>query len=136
MLIEDDTETVLMVDASNAFNSINGEVFLYSTKVLCPTLATFIKNFCAIPSDLFVQGGKRLKLLEGTTQGDPAAMAVYASGIKSLLAWFSNLSKEKTEKFPSRQVAIADDRNGVGSLENLKKWWDLLEQEGGKFGYK
>ena len=20
-------------------------------------------------------------------------------------------------------------------MENLKKWWDLLEQEGGKFGY-
>ena len=23
----------------------------------------------------------------------------------------------------------------VGSLENLKKWWDLLQQEGWKFGY-
>ena len=33
------------------------------------------------------------------------------------------------------QLAFADDLNGVGSLENLKKWWDLLEQEGGKYGY-
>ena len=23
----------------------------------------------------------------------------------------------------------------VGSFENLQKWWDLLEQEGGQFGY-
>ena len=45
------------------------------------------------------------------------------------------MSKEKTEKFPSRQVAFADDLNGLDSLENLKKWWDLLEQEGEKFGY-
>ena len=42
------------------------------------------------------------------------------------------MSKEKTEKFPSRQVAFADDLNGVHSLENFTKWW---EQEGGKFGY-
>ena len=43
-------------------------------------------------------------------------MAIYALGILPLLAWLRNLSKEKTEKFPSRQVAFADDLNGVGSL--------------------
>ena len=62
-------------------------------------------------------------------------MAIYALEIAPLLAWLSRLSKEKTEKFPSRQVAFTDDLNGVGSLENLRKWWDLLEQESGKFGY-
>ena len=97
---------------SNAFNSINREAFLHNTKVLCPALATFINKCYSIPSDLF---------LEGTTQGDPAAMAIYSLGFKPLLVWLSNLSKEKTERFPSRQVAFADDLNGVGSLENLKK---------------
>ena len=135
MFDEDNTEAVLMVDASNAFNSINREAFLHNTKVLCPALATFINNYYSIPSDLFVQGGKRLKSFEGTTQGDPAATAIYALGITPLLAWLSNLSKQKSEKFPSRQVAFADDLNRVSSLENLKKWWDLLEQDGGKFGY-
>ena len=62
-------------------------------------------------------------------------MAIYSLGITPLLAWLSNLSKEKREKFPSRQVAFADELNGVSLLENLKKWWHLLEQEGGKFGY-
>ena len=60
-------------------------------------------------------------MLEGTTQGDPAVMAIYALEIVSLLVWLSNLSKEKTEKFPSRQVVFADDLKGVGSLENLMK---------------
>ena len=64
---------------------------------------------------------KCLKFLEGTTRGDTAAMAIYSLVFKPLLVWLSNLSKEKTERFPSRQVAYADDLNGVGSLENLKK---------------
>ena len=58
-------------------------------------------------------------------------MAIYALGITPLLASLSNLSKEKTKKFLSGQAAFADDLNGVGSLENLKKCWDLLQQEGG-----
>ena len=69
MFNEDNTEAVLMADASNAFNSINREVFLHNTEVLCPALATFIKNCYSIRSDLFVQGGKRLKSLDGTTPG-------------------------------------------------------------------
>ena len=32
------------------------------------------------------------------------------------------VKRKKTAKFPSRQVAFADDFNGVGSLEKLKKW--------------
>ena len=69
---------------------------------------------------LFVQGGKRWKSLEGTTQGDPAAMAIYGLAITPPLAWWTNLSKEKTEKFPSRQGAFADGLNVVVALENLK----------------
>ena len=132
---EDDSETVLMVNAWNAFNSINREAFLYNTKVLCPASATFINKCYSAPNDLFVQGDKHLKSLEGATQGDPAAMALYVLGITPLLTWLSNLSKEKTEMFLSRQVAFADTLDGVDWLEDLKKWWDLLEQEGRKFGY-
>ena len=114
-----------MVDASNAFNSINREAFLHNAKVLRPALATFINNCYSITSDLLVQGDKRLKLLDGTTLGDPTAMVLYALGITPLLSWLSNLSKGKTEMFPSRQVAFSDDFNGVGSYKILKKWWDL-----------
>ena len=47
MFNEDETEVILMVDASNAFNLINA-------KVLCPALAKFINNCFLIPRDLFV----------------------------------------------------------------------------------
>ena len=32
-------EAVLLVDASNAFNSINRNVFLYNVEVICPSVA-------------------------------------------------------------------------------------------------
>ena len=32
-------------------------------------------------------------------------------------------------------MAFPDGLNGVGSLENLKNWWDLLEQESRTSGY-
>ena len=67
------------------------------------------------------------------TQRDPTAMAIYTLGITPLLIWLSRLSKEKTEKFLSRQVAFVDYLNGAASLEKLKKWRDLLKQEGEKF---
>ena len=92
-----------MVDASNTSNSINREAFLHNAKLSRPALATFIKNCYSIPSDLFVQEGKFLRSLKGTTQGDPATMGIYALGITSLLGRLSDLSKEKSEKFPSRQ---------------------------------
>ena len=122
MFNEDDTEVVLMIDAPNAFDSIKREAFLHNIKVLCPALAMFIKKLYSMRSDLFVQGRKSLKSLEGTRKGDPEAIAIYALGITQLLAWLTNLSKEITETFSSRQLAFADDLNGVGSLENLKKW--------------
>ena len=34
----------------------------------------------------------------------------------------------------SKQVAFADDLNGIGTVEPLKIWWSLLEEEGKKFG--
>ena len=30
---------------------------------------------------------------------------------------------------------MADDATGVGTLVNLKKWWDLVAFEGKKYGY-
>ena len=74
---EDDTKAVVMVDASNTFNSINREAFLRDTKVLCLALATFINTYYSISRYLFVHRGKPLRSSEGTTQGSPAAMAIY-----------------------------------------------------------
>ena len=38
---EKETDAVLLVDASNAFNSLNHDVFLHSVQVLCPAMSTY-----------------------------------------------------------------------------------------------
>ena len=65
-----ETEGVLLVDASNAFNSINRQSALLNIRHLCPSLATILINCYRNPVSLFV-GGSTLYSEEGTTQGDP-----------------------------------------------------------------
>ena len=76
-----ETEAILMVDAENAFNSINRKARLHNIKYLCPVIATHICNCYAMSARLFIVGGKELRSRKGTTQGYPTAMAVYALGL-------------------------------------------------------
>ena len=73
----DENEAVLLVDASNVFNSPNRQVTLHNIRRLCPLLATTLINTYRAPIELFVDGDSILSQ-EGTTQGDPLAMPMYA----------------------------------------------------------
>ena len=78
-LFEDqESEEVLLVDAANAFNNINRKALIRNIEVLCPIFGRYVKNCYKIPVRLFVIGGKEILSREGTTQGDPAGMAIYA----------------------------------------------------------
>ena len=63
---------------------------------------------------------------EGTTQGDPLAMAMYAIGTKPLIHRLNGIA---------RQVWYADDSAAGSSLERLREWWDLLKEIGPQYGY-
>ena len=58
---------------------------------------------------------------EGTTQGDPLAMPMYALATLPLI-----------ERLPGEvaQVWYADDACAVGSITQLRKWWECLCQVG------
>ena len=77
---DEDTEGVLLVDASNAFNSLNRHVALLNMFQLCPPLATILTNTYRSASSLFIDGTSLLSQ-EGTTQGDPLAMPMYAISV-------------------------------------------------------
>ena len=64
----------MLVDASNAFNSINSISAFLNIRHLCPSIST--KCYRA-PTKLFIDGDVIL-LQEGTTQGDPLGMPMYA----------------------------------------------------------
>ena len=102
----DETETVMLVDASNAFNSLNRQVALANT--LRP-LATVLINTYREPTELFV-GGEVLFSREGTTQGDPLAMAMYAIATVHLI---NKLRGNAT------QIWYADDATAIGKLTDF-----------------
>ena len=41
-------------------------------------------------------------------------------------------SNEGNSASASKDVAFADDLNGIGTVESPKKWWSLLEEKGKK----
>ena len=126
-------EAVLLIDAKNAFNSVNRKVFLHNIKVIWPSLSTFVQNCYQFPSRLFVFGGKELQSTEGTTQGDPVAMFVYAIATIPLIlktVWQTEQAKEN-----SKSAGYADDLFGAGSVRGLKKLWQYIKSEGPKYGY-
>ena len=52
----DENEAVLLVDASNAFNSLNRLVALHNIRRICPPLSTILINTYRAPTELFVDG--------------------------------------------------------------------------------
>lgn len=129
----DDTEAVLLVDASNAFNSLNRHAFLHNISIICPQISIYVNNCYKIPPRLFIIGGEEIISQEGTTQGDPTAMAIYALGIMPLLTQLINTMEE--QKYDIKIVAYADDITGAGKLDELQNWWSALNIYGPKFGY-
>ena len=70
MSLNVDTDAVLLIDAENAFNSINHKVMLHNLKFICSIIATYIINCYVAPSRLFIAGRGEILSSEGTTQGD------------------------------------------------------------------
>ena len=122
---DEDTEAMILVDASNAFNCLNRQATLLNCGAVCPALSHILINTYRSNSQLFVDG-QCIHSKEGTTQGDPLAMAMYAIGTQPLIHRLNGIAK---------QVWYADDSAAGSSLERLRRWWDLLVEIGPLYGY-
>ena len=49
----ENSDTVILIDATNAFNNLNREVFLHKIKFICPEIATYVNNCYSVPARLF-----------------------------------------------------------------------------------
>ena len=65
MFSADETDAVLLIDATNAFNTLNRAAAPHNISILCPTIATFVINTYRLPVRLFVTGGQELKSFRG-----------------------------------------------------------------------
>ena len=70
------TDTILLIDASNAFNCMNRKVALHNVQIICPIASIYLINSYHHPSRLFVSGGHEIASMEGTTQGDSLSKAL------------------------------------------------------------
>ena len=126
---KEETDGVLLIDASNAFNNMNRSAALHNIQVQCPSLSKYIINQYRRESRLFITGGAEIQSQEGTTQGDPLAMAWYSIATSLLIT----ILRKLIEKI--LQAWLADDAAAAGSLEALLEWYDHLVKEGVPFGY-
>ena len=108
-------DAVLLVNASNAFNSLNREVFLHNISYICPVISVFVKNCNSSPSRLFIIGGKELK------SNDPVFMAIYSIGVTPLINMLIDIIVTLT-KSQVGALAYADDFSAAGGLNDLRKW--------------
>ena len=58
-------------------------------------------------------------------------MAMYAISVRPLIDKLSMATEGKN----MLQVWFADDSSALGSIENIKTWWDTLYEKGPDYGY-
>ena len=107
---------------------LNRAAPLHNIRVLCPTLATYVINTFGQSARLFSKGGEELISAEGTTQGDPLSVSLYAVSLQPLI---TRLHVSKSAK----QCWLANDATEGGSLQDVRKWWDELSESGPALGY-
>ena len=121
-----ETEAILLLDASNAFDSLNRQVASRNISLLFLSIHPILVNTYRKPSDLIV-GGTLLLSQEGTTQGDPLAMAMYALATIPLIT--------KITANGCKQICYADDAASGRKLFLIRKWWQQIIDIGPKYGY-
>jgi hypothetical protein len=125
---EDDCQGVLLVDATNAYNSLNRTTALLNIRHTCPEFATYLINTYRRPAKLFLPGGEHITSNEGTTQGDNCASGFYSISTMLMIKELALISNTK-------QIWYADDGGAGGTLEGLRQWWDKIVQLGPDIGY-
>ena len=103
----DETEAALLLDATNAFNTLNRATALHNIRFICPSLSTILVNIYKAPTQLFIDGESLLSQ-EGTTQGDPLTIQMYTLATVPLIR---RLPDSVT------QVWYADDATALHSYD-------------------
>jgi len=119
---------VLLVDASNAYNSLNHVALLWNVHVLLPRCSRFVFNTYQGWATLVVRVSEEyLYSMKGVTQGDLLSMFLYTVGTLTLIQSLKGSCS-------CGQIWYTDNASACGSLSNLHQWFELLSQLPG-FGH-
>ena len=94
----------------------------------------YVRNCYTQTPWLFITRGTEIPSSERTTQGDPAAMSIYAIALIPLVLMIMEIMSTSPDNI-SKMVAYADDNTAGGTAKDLKYWWETLCELGPKFGY-
>lgn len=120
---------LLLVDAANAFNSVNRIEALYQARVRWPRCSRYLYNTYCGSSALIIQGEDRiLYSKEGVTQGDPLSMLLYGIALLPLIEKLNGAGNVI-------QNWYADDASANGTLHDIKLWFERLMKDGPALGY-
>ena len=122
---QDETEAVLLVDADNAFNSINRKAMLHNVSITCPLITTFIATCYMEPARIFVAGNHKITSRESKAHEDPTAMGTYALGVTPLIHFLSEFIFINEHR--SKEVVFADNFTVVGKASKIKAYFDILQ---------
>ena len=70
-IYEDESEVILLVDASNAFNSVNRKTFLHNIGITRPPLANFVQNYYNRPTGFSSLVEGKFDLMKGKLKAIP-----------------------------------------------------------------
>ena len=127
----DNSQGLLLVDASNAFNSLHREQALDTVATTCPVFHQFLKNTYQTRTKLYISGSKSGEFIwgeEGNTQGDVAAMQFYSIATRPIIDDLRAYAE-------ATMVWYADDSSACGSFIQLLQWWNRLCDIGPGYGY-
>ena len=122
-----ETEVLLLVDASNAFNRMNRAQALRNVRELAPTLGTAARNVYGAPSRVFLSDGTCIDSVEGTVQGCPLAMQTFALSTVPMI--------RRLDEATRQQLWYADDSAALGRVAEVARWFKLLREIGPVHGY-
>ena len=120
---------VLLIDATNAFNSLSRDAAIWNARVLWPRCSRYLFKSYRGYSMLLIRGVEDcIYSREGVTQDAALSMQLYAIGLLPLIRSLKDLGKWI-------QNWYADDAECTGEIRYLKSWLEQLLLTGPAFGY-
>ena len=117
----------LLLDFSNAFNSIKRDCVIEAVRQHCPKAALWVESCYGQASHLHF-GGITIESSTGVQQGDPLASLLFALVLLSLLL------RLKADCSDLLHVFYLDDGTLCGKREVLQRAFDLIRTEGPAIG--